>query len=158
MKLMLSLMVRSGGRDKRCRVRQLSGEGFMIIAHFLRGVAMLLPAALLLWPTSGMAADKLSGGDTAWILTSTALVLFMTLPGLALFYAGLVRANSVLSVLMHCFAICCVASIVWLVIGYSLAFGDGGNWNAFIGINNFVHIVIVNKLLFDRFEILICNP
>ena len=105
----------------------------MNIAHFLRGVAMLLPAALLLWPTSGMAADKLSGGDTAWILTSTALVLFMTLPGLALFYAGLVRANSVLSVLMHCFAICCVASIVWLVIGYSLAFGDGGSWNAFIG-------------------------
>ena len=72
------------------------------------------------------AADELNSGDTAWILTSTALVLFMTLPGLALFYGGLVRSSSVLSVLMHCFAICCVSSILWLVAGYSLAFGDGG--------------------------------
>ena len=102
----------------------------MTIARGLRGMAALLPAVLLFWPASGMAADELSGGDTAWILTSTALVLFMTLPGLALFYGGLVRSNSVLSVLMHCFAICCVASIVWLAIGYSLAFGEG---NAIIG-------------------------
>ncbi len=105
----------------------------MTIAHLLRGGVSLLPAVLLLWPASAVAADKLSGGDTAWILTATALVLFMTLPGLALFYAGLVRASSVLSVLMHCFAICCVASIIWLAIGYSLAFGDGGSWNAYIG-------------------------
>jgi len=105
----------------------------MTIARTLRGVAALLPAVLLFWPASGMAADELSGGDTAWILTSTALVLFMTLPGLALFYAGLVRSSSVLSVLMHCFAICCVASIVWLAVGYSLAFGDGGGANAYIG-------------------------
>ena len=89
----------------------------MTIARILRGVAGLLPAVLLFWPASGMAADELSGGDTAWILTATALVLFMTLPGLALFYAGLVRSSSVLSVLMHCFAICCVASIVWLAVG-----------------------------------------
>ncbi len=68
----------------------------------------------------------MSGADTAWILTSTALVLFMTLPGLALFYAGLVRAQNVLSVLMNCFAIACVISIVWLVAAYSIAFGDGG--------------------------------
>jgi len=68
----------------------------------------------------------MSGADTAWILTSTALVLFMTLPGLALFYAGLVRAQNVLSVLMNCFAIACVVSILWLVCGYSIAFGDGG--------------------------------
>lgn len=67
-------------------------------------------------------AQTVDAGDTAWILTSTALVLFMTLPGLALFYAGLVRARSVLSVLMQCFAICCTVSIVWLVAGYSLAF------------------------------------
>jgi ammonium transporter, Amt family len=79
------------------------------------------------------AADALDSGDTAWILTSTALVLFMTLPGLALFYGGLVRASSVLSVLMHCFAICCVASILWLVAGYSMAFSDGGGLNAIIG-------------------------
>ena len=68
----------------------------------------------------------MNGADTAWILTSTALVLFMTLPGLALFYAGLVRAQNTLSVLMNCFAIACVMSIVWLVAGYSIAFGEGG--------------------------------
>lgn len=77
----------------------------------------------------------MSGADTAWILTSTALVLFMTLPGLALFYAGLVRAQNVLSVLMNCFAIACVISIVWLVVAYSIAFGDGGGgqqwWGGF---------------------------
>jgi Amt family ammonium transporter len=104
-----------------------------MIRYILRGTVALLPAILLFWPASGMAADKLSSGDTSWILTSTALVLFMTLPGLALFYAGLVRSSSVLSVLMHCFTICCVASIVWLAVGYSLAFGDGGGANAIIG-------------------------
>ncbi len=75
----------------------------------------------------------MSGADTAWILTSTALVLFMTLPGLALFYAGLVRAQNVLSVLMNCFAIACVVSIVWLVFAYSIAFGDGGGGNQLWG-------------------------
>ena len=105
----------------------------MTIARILRGAVALVPAVLLFWPATGMAAAELSSGDTAWILTSTALVLFMTLPGLALFYGGLVRSSSVLSVLMHCFTICCVASIIWLAIGYSLAFGDGGGANAFIG-------------------------
>ncbi|WP_075187990.1 ammonium transporter [Teredinibacter haidensis] len=70
-------------------------------------------------------ADDLNGANTAWILTSTALVLFMTLPGLSLFYGGLVRTKNVLSILMQCFAIACMASIVWLVLGYSLAFGEG---------------------------------
>jgi len=66
------------------------------------------------------------GSDTAWILTSTALVLLMTLPGLALFYGGLVRANNLISVLVQCFSIACLASIVWLICGYSLSFsGDG---------------------------------
>ncbi len=65
-------------------------------------------------------------GSTAWVLTASALVLFMTLPGLALFYGGLVRARNLLSVLMHCFAICCVVSLIWAVFGYSLAFGTGG--------------------------------
>ena len=68
--------------------------------------------------------DTLDSGDSAWILTSTALVLFMTIPGLALFYGGLVRANSVLSVLLQCFAITCLVTILWLIVGYSLAFGD----------------------------------
>ena len=72
----------------------------------------------------------MSGGDTAWILTSTALVLFMTIPGLALFYGGLVRTKNVLSVLMQCFAITCVVSLLWLICGYSMSFGDG---NGFIG-------------------------
>ncbi|MHA1164786.1 MAG: ammonium transporter [Alphaproteobacteria bacterium] len=69
-------------------------------------------------------------GDTAWILTSTALVLFMTLPGLALFYGGLVQSKNILSVLMQCFAIACLASILWVAAGYSLAFSEG---NALIG-------------------------
>ncbi|MGB5606886.1 MAG: ammonium transporter [Gammaproteobacteria bacterium] len=78
-------------------------------------------------------ADELDAGDTAWILTSTALVLFMTIPGLALFYAGLVRSKNVLSVLMQCFAVTCLVSVLWLLYGYGLAFGDGGRWNAWIG-------------------------
>ena len=65
-------------------------------------------------------------GSTAWILTSSALVLFMTLPGLALFYGGLVRARNLLSVIMHCFAICGVVSVLWIIFGYSLALGEGG--------------------------------
>src|SRR5690606_35100339 len=72
-------------------------------------------------------AQALEDGSTAWLLTSTALVLFMTLPGLALFYGGLVRSRNVLSVLMQCFAICCVVSVLWFAFGYSLAFTDGGN-------------------------------
>ncbi|RYG92105.1 ammonium transporter [Loktanella sp. IMCC34160] len=67
----------------------------------------------------------MNGADTAWIIVATALVLFMTLPGLALFYGGLVRARNVLSVFMHVFAIACLMSILWLVAGYSIAFGDG---------------------------------
>ncbi len=78
-------------------------------------------------------AEGVDTGDTAWILTSTALVLFMTLPGLALFYGGLVRAKNVLSVLMQCFVIACIVSILWVVYGYSLSFGDGGSMNALIG-------------------------
>ncbi len=70
--------------------------------------------------------DKMNGANTAWIMTSTALVLFMTLPGLALFYGGLVRSRNVLSVFMQCFAIACLASVLWLVIAYSLAFSGTG--------------------------------
>lgn len=92
----------------------------------------LVSLQLLLLPMA-VSADTLDSGDTAWILTSTALVLFMTLPGLALFYGGLVRTKNVLSVLMQCFMIACVVSIIWVVYGYSLAFGDGGSMNAWIG-------------------------
>jgi Amt family ammonium transporter len=89
--------------------------------------------------TTPVFADSLDGADTAWILTSTALVLFMTIPGLSLFYGGLVRSKNVLSILMQCFTITCVVSIVWLVAGYSLAFSDGGSANAFIGgMSNFM--------------------
>ena len=72
--------------------------------------------------------DTIVGADTAWILTATALVLLMTLPGLALFYGGLVKSNNVLSALLQCFAIACLASILWLVGGYSLAFSGDGNY------------------------------
>ena len=80
-----------------------------------------LPLALL--PGAALAQDGLNGANTSWILTSTALVLFMTLPGLSLFYAGLVRTKNVLSVLMQCFSIAVVISILWLLVGYSIAFG-----------------------------------
>lgn len=93
------------------------------------------PAIILLCPADAFAqsAPAISNGDTAWLLTSTALVLFMTVPGLALFYGGLVRAQNVLSVLMQCYAICCLASVLWFAGVYSLSFGDGGTANAWIG-------------------------
>jgi Amt family ammonium transporter len=80
----------------------------------------------------------MNGADTAWILVATALVLFMTLPGLALFYGGLVRARNVLSVFMHVYSVACLMSILWLVAGYSIAFGGegslwGGLGKAFLG-------------------------
>ena len=91
--------------------------------------SIIMPLSLLsLFPSEAFAAEKLSEGNTAWIITATALVLFMTMPGLALFYGGLVRSKNVLSVLMQCFAICCVASIVWFALGYSIAFGENNAW------------------------------
>jgi len=81
-----------------------------------------------LFPTLGFAGDELNGANTSWVLTSTALVLFMTLPGLALFYGGLVRTRNVLSILMQCFAIAGVASILWLLVGYSIAFTEGNDY------------------------------
>jgi Amt family ammonium transporter len=79
------------------------------------------------------APPKLDTGDTAWMLTSTALVLLMTIPGLALFYGGMVRKKNVLAISMQCFAIACLATVLWMAVGYSLAFGDGGSLNAYIG-------------------------
>jgi Amt family ammonium transporter len=97
-----------------------------------KGLLATLSMAICLLPSMAM-ADELNGADTAWILTSTALVLFMTIPGLSLFYAGLVRSKNVLSVLMQCFAITCMVSVLWLVFVYGLAFGDGGSMNKWIG-------------------------
>ena len=88
-------------------------------------------------PRAAWAQDELSSGDTAWMLTSAVLVLFMTIPGLSLFYAGLVRAKNVLSVMMQCFVITCLVTLIWTVYGYGLAFGDGGGLNAFVGVGNF---------------------
>jgi len=75
----------------------------------------------------GVAATTINSGDTAWLLVSTALVLFMMIPGLALFYAGLVRAKNILSILMQCFALTAVLSLLWLACGYTLSFSDGGS-------------------------------
>ena len=88
-------------------------------------VAAAAPVFLTVEPATAAEA-KVDGANTAWIITATALVLFMTLPGLALFYGGLVRAKNVLSVLMHCVCIACLVSVLWLVLGYSLAYGSGG--------------------------------
>ena len=86
---------------------------------------------LIFCPFAAHAA--VDSGDTAWILTSTALVLFMTLPGLALFYAGLVQSKNVVSVLMHHFAIACICSVAWVICGYSLAFSGSGAWVGDLG-------------------------
>ena len=94
-----------------------------------RILSALVALAAVLCPMLA-AAQEIDSGSTAWLLTSTALVLLMTLPGLALFYGGLVRTRNVLSVLMQCFALCCVVSLIWVAFGYSLAFAEG---NGFIG-------------------------
>jgi Amt family ammonium transporter len=92
------------------------------------------PFAALLLVSGGARADTLNGADTAWVLTATALVLFMTIPGLSLFYAGLVRVKNVLSVLMQCFALTCLMSVLWFVAGYTIAFGsEGVEQGPFIG-------------------------
>jgi Amt family ammonium transporter len=99
----------------------------------MKNLRMLLLAAAVVSVVPSLAqAQTVDSGDTAWIMTATALVLFMTLPGLALFYGGLVRTKNVLSVLMQCFAICCAISILWLAIGYSMAFSDTAA-NGFVG-------------------------
>jgi Amt family ammonium transporter len=88
-----------------------------------------LPALILAAPAIALAQeDALSAGDTAWMLTATALVLLMTIPGLALFYAGMVRAKNVLSVLMQCFAITSLVSVLWAIAGFSIAFGGEGSF------------------------------
>src|SRR3954454_11701847 len=96
---------------------------------------VVLAVTFLVHAPLALAAEppKLNQADTAWMIVASALVLFMTLPGLALFYGGLVRAKNVLSVLMQCFAITCVVTLAWVIVGYSVAFGDGGASNAWWG-------------------------
>jgi len=101
--------------------RRLSGP--------IAAAALALPAFTL----PAFAEDKLNSGDTAWMLTSTALVLMMTVPGLALFYGGMVRKKNVLATAMQSFAICCLVTVLWMILGYSLAFKDGGGVNAYVG-------------------------
>jgi len=100
---------------------------------YRKGITLTLMLLITMLPGTLFAEDTLSAGDTAWMLTATALVLFMTIPGLSLFYAGMVRSKNVLSVFMQCFAITGLMSILWAVYGYSMAFEDGGAANAFIG-------------------------
>ncbi len=99
----------------------------------IKGRYMALIAGLLGMLPSLALADELNAGDTAWMMTATVLVLFMTIPGLSLFYAGMVRSKNVLSVLMQCFAITALMTVLWVIYGYNLAFGDGGSMNAFWG-------------------------
>ncbi len=103
----------------------------MKIKNILLGGLTLIVIALL--PEAVYAEDNISNANTAWILTSTALVLLMTLPGLAFFYGGLVRSKNVLSVLMQCFSLACLVSVMWVAFLYSLTFGDGGSMNSYIG-------------------------
>ena len=105
-----------------------------MIHTLLRGWRFLLPALIVFSASpahaAGAADSSINTGDTAWLMVSAALVLFMMIPGLALFYAGLVKSRNVLSIFMQCFALTCVMSLVWLACGYSLSFSDG---NRFIG-------------------------
>lgn len=101
-------------------------------ANSVKAISLITGPLLLLLPTIA-SAGEINASNTAWVLSATALVLFMTIPGLALFYAGLVRSKNVLSVLMQCFAITCVVSIIWFAVGYSLTFSNGGSMNAVIG-------------------------
>ena len=122
--------------------------------NYLKTIAASMRASKMLFLTAGLmltsgfaraqeavaraAAPVLDTGDTAWMLTSTALVLFMTIPGLALFYGGLVRAKNVLSILMQCFAITCMITVLWLVVLYSLAFDTTGMVKGEIGLHSFI--------------------
>jgi len=113
---------------------------------FLLGVVAALAVMILAYVDPALAQEAaaeaapaapppspINTGDTAWMLTSTALVLMMTIPGLALFYGGMVRKKNVLSIVMQCFAITCIVTIVWMVLGYSLAFTDGGGMQKYLG-------------------------
>ncbi len=117
-----------------------------LMKHLAWGSATLFASLLLL--SGPAAAQALDTGDTAWMLTSTALVLLMTIPGLALFYGGMVRKKNVLTTTAQCFAIAGLSSVLWMVAGYSLAFSDGGGLNMFVGglSNLFLRAVAVDSM------------
>jgi Amt family ammonium transporter len=116
-------------------LKKFSGAGLIALAALIIGL-ILADGALAQAPAPAAAAappaPKLDTGDTAWMLTSTALVLMMTIPGLGLFYGGMVRKKNVLATVMQSFAITCLVTVLWMIIGYSLAFTEGG-MNAYIG-------------------------
>ena len=107
----------------------------MRMFKLLIGTLGLVLVGALGAPEGAFAAEtpKLDTGDTAWMLTSTALVLMMTIPGVAMFYGGMVRKKNVLATAMQSFAVVCVMTVLWMIIGYSLAFTDGGGMNAYVG-------------------------
>ncbi len=115
-------------------------ERHMLDRHMLdRHMTKILWGGLGVFLAAPAFAEGINAADTGWIMTATALVLLMTIPGLSLFYAGLVRSKNVLSVLMQCFTITCLMSLLWMILGYSLAFGDGGSLNDWIGgLDNFL--------------------
>ena len=96
----------------------------------LAAFAAAAPVLLLAGAASAQDGPSIDTGDTAWMLVSTAIVLMMTIPGVALFYAGMVRKKNVLATMMQSFSICAIVTVVWMVAGYSLAFGEGG---AYVG-------------------------
>ncbi len=96
--------------------------------RYVWGLSVLLPALLFALPAFAEDPPKIDTGDTAWMLSSTALVLLMTIPGLALFYAGMVRKKNVLATMMQSFVICCLVTITWVVAGYSIAFTTGNEY------------------------------
>ena len=116
-------------------------------------------AAAMLFGTAAAWGESPDSGDSAWLLASTALVLFMTIPGLALFYGGLVRSNNVLSVLLQCFSITCLVTILWLVAGYSLAFGSSltvvGDWSKLLynGVTEDALLGTIPESLFATFQL-----
>lgn len=113
---------------KTC-IRSITSVAAMTAAWAMVSMTTSLPALA----QAAAETPTLNSGDTAWMLTSTVIVLMMTIPGLALFYGGMVRKKNALATVMQSFAAACLLSIVWMVIGYSLAFSDGGSLNAYIG-------------------------
>src|SRR5437870_177474 len=101
------------------------GAAFVLFLSTLSAMAQTAAA-----PAPAATTNSINSGDTAWMLTSTALVLMMTIPGLALFYGGMVRRMNVLATVMQSFAVTCLVTVLWMIVGYSLAFTEG---NAFIG-------------------------
>ncbi|MFZ4790065.1 MAG: ammonium transporter [Candidatus Competibacteraceae bacterium] len=118
------------------RTMQVLRNGGLLLATLTPGLALAQEAAATVAPVA--VVPVLNSGDTAWMLTSTALVLFMTIPGLALFYAGMVRAKNVLSVMMQCFAITALVTVLWTLYGYSLAFDVTGMEAGVINLNSFI--------------------